>query len=201
MRASLFGWVRAVALDFTGAGTATPPERWVGTYPSVVSPSVSQQVATVDCGMYTLSFFYSFLKCPVENRRDLLRQGAERKAAWSFVFVLKTREELIVVCSMLKARFTAASARQRAPRQLAATRALASGASRAVSLAASAATRPHEEVCSPRDVSAAMRVTAASHLRRPTAAPPPIHQRRRGHGRRPRHAATWRLQRTRKRRL
>jgi len=148
-RTSLFGWVRTVALDFTGAGTGTPPARWVATCLSVVSPSVPQQGATVDCGMYALSFFSSFFKCPVENRRDLLRPGAEGRAAWSSVFVLKTREELLDVCSMLEARFTAAAARQRAPRQLAATRALASGASRAVSLAASAATRPHEDVCTP----------------------------------------------------
>ena len=147
-RTSLFSWVRTVALDFTGAGTATPPARWVATCMSIVSPSVLQQGATVDCAVYAMSFFFSFFMCPVENRRDSLRPGQRGNAAWSSVFVLKTLEELLVVCSILEARFIAAAARQRAPRQLAATRALASGASSAVSLAASAATRPHEEVCS-----------------------------------------------------
>jgi len=53
-------------------------------------------------------------------------------------------------------------------------------------------------VLCPRAVAAAMLVTVACHLRRPRAALPPVHQRRRGHGRRPHHPETWRLQRTRK---
>ena len=146
-RTSLFGWARTVALDLTAAGTGTPPARWVATCLSVASPSVPQQAATVDCGMYALSLFSSFFKSPVENCRGWIRPGAEGKASWSSVFALKTREDQLVVCSMLEVRFTAEAARQRPPRQLAATRAPASGASRAVSLAASAATRPHAELC------------------------------------------------------
>jgi len=142
-----FGWVRTVALDFTGAGTGTPLGQWVASCLYVVLPSVHQQGATVDCGTCGLSFFPSLFRCPVKNRRDLLRLGGEGMAAWSSVFDLKTLVELLVVCRMLEARFAAAAARQRAPRQLAATPAVASGASRAVSLAMTEATRPPEGVC------------------------------------------------------
>jgi len=121
VHSSLFGWVRTVALEIIGAETATPPERWVATCLSVVSPSVPQQGATVDCGMYALSFFSSFFKCSVEDRRTLLHSGAAGKSAWSSGFVMKTREELLAVCNILEARHTAAAARQRAPRLLTVT--------------------------------------------------------------------------------
>jgi len=51
VRSSPFCWVRTVALELLGAETTTPPDRWVATCLSVVSPSVPQQGATVYCGM------------------------------------------------------------------------------------------------------------------------------------------------------
>jgi len=63
-RTSHFGWVRTLALDFTGAGTATLKARWVATCLSVVSSAVPQQGATVHCDMHALSFFSSFLCAP-----------------------------------------------------------------------------------------------------------------------------------------
>jgi len=97
VRTTLFGWVHTVALEMMRDGTCTPPARWVSTFLSVVSPSVPQQGATLDCGVYALSFFSSFFKFSVAERRVLVRAGAAGKAAWSAAFVLKTREELRAV--------------------------------------------------------------------------------------------------------
>jgi len=97
VRSSLFGSVRTVAIEILGAETATPPERWVATCLSVVSPSVPQQGATADCGMYSSPFFSSFFKCSAKDRRALLRSGADGKYTWSSGIVMKTREELLAV--------------------------------------------------------------------------------------------------------
>jgi len=59
VRTTLFGWVRTVALETMRDETGTPPARWVSTCSSVVSPSVPQQGATLDCGVSALSFFSS----------------------------------------------------------------------------------------------------------------------------------------------
>jgi len=97
VRTTLFGWVRTVALEMMPGQTGTPPSRLVSTCLSVVSPSVPHQGATLDCGVYALSFFSSFVKCSVAELRVLVRAGAAGKAAWSAAFVLKTREELRAV--------------------------------------------------------------------------------------------------------
>jgi len=117
-RTTLLVWVRTLALESLGAGTTMPTERWVATCLSVVSPSVPQQGSTVDCGMYASSFFSSYFKCSVADRRAFLGSGAAGKSVWSSGFVLKTREELQAVCSILEARHNAAADRERASRLL-----------------------------------------------------------------------------------
>ena len=61
VRTTLFGWVRTVALEMMRDETGTPPARWVSTCLSVVSPSMPQHGATLDCGVHVLSFFLHFL--------------------------------------------------------------------------------------------------------------------------------------------
>jgi len=102
--------------------TGTPPARWVSTCLSVVSPSVPQQGATLDCGVYALSFVSSLFKCSAAERRVLVRAGAAGKAAWSAAFVLKTRKELRAVCNVLEGRHTVAAVLQDASRQVVAKR-------------------------------------------------------------------------------
>jgi len=97
VRTTLFGWVRTVALEMMRDEAGTPPARWVSTCLSIVSPSVPQQGGTLDCGVYALSFFSSFFKCSVAERRVLVCAGAAGKAEWSAAFALKTREELRAV--------------------------------------------------------------------------------------------------------
>ena len=122
VRTTLFGWVRTVAPEMMRDETVTPSARWVSTCLSVVSPSVPQQRATLDCGVYALYFFPSFFKCSVAERCVLVCAGATGKAAWSAAFVRNTREELRAVCNVLEGRHTVAAARQAASRQVVAKR-------------------------------------------------------------------------------
>jgi len=118
VRDEIFSWVHAVALEKLAVETDALPARWISSCLSVVYPLVPQQGATVDCGMYVLSFFSSFFKCSVEDRCALLCSGAAGRSAWRSAFVLKSREELRAICDALEARHIAAAARRRPPRQL-----------------------------------------------------------------------------------
>jgi len=151
VRDDIFTWVHAVALEKLAVETNAPPARWISSCVSVVSPLVPQQGATVDCGMYVLSFFSSFFKCSVEDRCALLCSGAAGRSAWRSAFVLKSRDELRAVCDALEARHSAAAARRRPPRQLKLKMKLTLDAPppSAAIVAASTAASPHDATCSP----------------------------------------------------
>ena len=103
VRSRLLGWMRTEILQrgLCESTKGEPASDWVSSCVSIVTPPVPQQRDGHDCGVFALSFFFSFFSCEKGRRCVLLRADDEGWSAWQYLFVLKNHAELRAVCGKL----------------------------------------------------------------------------------------------------